>query len=78
MALSSQTKTLLSVCACLILIYFLWNQMSTPVKNEGNLVTDSENILPLSDEEHDKIVEYSEEARSAGGKMKTPPILLIP
>lgn len=51
MALSSQTKTLLSVCLCLILLFFLWNRMSTPVKNEGNLVTDSENILPYSDKE---------------------------
>ncbi len=72
MALSSQTKTLLSVCSCLILVFLLWNRMSAPVKNEGNLVTDSENILPLSDDTKDAIREAGKsvkesvsEARSA-------------
>ncbi len=69
MALSSQTKTLLSVCSCLILVFLLWNRMSAPVKNEGNLVTDSEHILPLSDDTRDAVREAGESVKSALGEV---------
>jgi hypothetical protein len=51
MALNSQTKTLLSVTAVLILVFLLYRRLESPIKNEGNLITFGENNLPLSEED---------------------------
>ena len=67
MALTSQTKTLLTVAVILVLIYFFYSRYDSPIKNTGK-VENGDNLLPLNMEEEAEELSGLQESEEGDGE----------